>query len=526
MWRKVFVLWLLACQLAWGATPTTLDVSWSHPGADGFRLYWNQPCPSANYMPIIGELRAVTVTGLTPNTTYSAQITAVNQFGESACSPLVSGTTLAQGVPPSGAPANVDLRFSPSSMGVTLNAVGTNGSPDADVLRGDDVTTISGNLITIGAGSNRFLVVVVNWQYSGSAPTSRSVTWNGTTMTESIFHTNDINSVGIYTLANPATGNNTLAASWTNTADAYIGAICFNDSGGINTAHNATGNGLTLDITGDANGATVATHIRNGSTGTPNHTLFWDHEDFAPGGMGNYQIGGSGTITHDFNNGSNLGTNRATAGVHVIAASGQTVSVNQVTETDTAQAITRKKIKGIGQITETDSAQAITRVKTLGVGQVSETDAAQTLTALKQKGIGQTSELDTAQAIAWAPKNRLVNQVSETDSAQTINRLKTRAIAQVEETDTAQALNRIKTKAINQVEETDLAQPVSRSGITVLLGQVTETDLAQAIAYQVRRLVNMVVETDLAQAISVIGGGSGIVAVLRQFARKFHRSSS
>lgn len=40
---------------------------------------------------------------------------------------------------------------------------------------------------------------------------------------------------------------------------------------------------------------------------------------------------------------------------------GISATVNQTTETDTAQAITKRKIKAVGQVTETDTAQAITR---------------------------------------------------------------------------------------------------------------------------------------------------------------------
>ena len=41
-----------------------------------------------------------------------------------------------------------------------------------------------------------------------------------------------------------------------------------------------------------------------------------------------------------------------------------TVTVNQVTETDLAQAVTRRKIRTVGQISESDTAQAVTPVKT------------------------------------------------------------------------------------------------------------------------------------------------------------------
>lgn len=139
--------------------------------------------------------------------------------------------------------------------------------------------------------------------------------------------------------------------------------------------------------------------------------------------------------------------------------------------------------------------------------------------------VNQVSETDTAQTIAWAPKNRLVNQTSEADLAQALtriklkalgqaleidlaqalNRLKTRTLGQTTETDLAQALNRLKAKTLGQTSETDLAQPVIRTGAPIPIGQASETDLAQAIAWAPkRRLINQVFEIDLAQLITLL----------------------
>ena len=55
---------------------------------------------------------------------------------------------------------------------------------------------------------------------------------------------------------------------------------------------------------------------------------------------------------------------------------GQSVTVNQVSETDLAQPIVRAKSRAVGQTTEVDLAQPIVRLKTRAVGQPSETDLA------------------------------------------------------------------------------------------------------------------------------------------------------
>jgi len=52
--------------------------------------------------------------------------------------------------------------------------------------------------------------------------------------------------------------------------------------------------------------------------------------------------------------------------------------------------------------------------------QVSELDLSQAITRLKTSQIGQVFEVDLSQVINWAPKHRLVEQTLETDLAQAI----------------------------------------------------------------------------------------------------------
>jgi hypothetical protein len=221
-------------------------------------------------------------------------------------------------------------------------------------------------------------------------------------------------------------------------------------------------------------------------------------------------------------------------------------TVNQITETDLAQAIARLKAKAIGQNTETGLSQTVTRVKSKTLGQNTETDLAQTIAwaprhrlvnqviesdlsqavaRLKAKAIGQTLETDFAQeitrdtsvivAVAQATetdlsqaiarlKTKAVNQALETDLAQVLAGVKTRSIAQTAETDLAQALIHSKLKAVGQITETDLAQSVLHLK-RLLLGQASETDAAQALSHLKAKLLGQVTEMDLAQAIAVSG---------------------
>lgn len=218
-------------------------------------------------------------------------------------------------------------------MAVTLNAVMDAGN-NGDTHAVSATTSLSTTGITVASGSDRVLVAVLNWgSNSTGTPGSRAATWNGVSMSEAAFVSGTsgsrTESVGIYVLVNPATGAQTLAASWTGSLDCYCSAICFDGADqttGIDAGNTATASsGLTLNVTGTSDGATVASHIRDGSepagAGTGN-TLFWDFDSFNPGGGGGYRIGLAGTNTFDFNSGSNTGAARATAGVHVIAAAG------------------------------------------------------------------------------------------------------------------------------------------------------------------------------------------------------------
>lgn len=211
-------------------------------------------------------------------------------------------------------------------MAATLNAVMAAGN-NGDTHAVSASTSFSTTGITIAAGTNRVLVVVLNWQQTaGSAPTSRAVTWGGVSMTERAFINNAVSntSAGVYTLVNPATGAQTLAGSWTNTNDCYVGAVAFDGADqttGIATGDTATAAaGSSINVAGSSDGATVATFLTNGSEPTTSQTKFWGFDSFNPGGGGSYEIGGTGTVTHTFSGAG--GASPVLAAVHVIAAAG------------------------------------------------------------------------------------------------------------------------------------------------------------------------------------------------------------
>lgn len=308
-----------------------------------------------------------------------------------------------------------------------------------------------------------------------------------------------------------------------------------------------TGTSTTPAITTDANDLMICVVASYGSTdanaGLSGQTEIADSTEFNSdqGAIGT-KNGSAGTTTM-----SGSGADRAVLAASIKGSAGAlSATVNQTTETDTAQALTKRKQKAIGQNTETDLAQALTRVKRLLIGQNSETDSAQTFTARKVLTIGQVSETDSAQAFTpladivgtvnqvaeidtvqaftarkvkeiaqvtetdstqalTVRKEKAIAQISETDTAQSLSASKARVISQVEETDTAQTILSIKQKSIGQVEEIDLAQPFTETGaIVAVIGQVVETDLAQQLFPLKRVAIAQVVEIDFVQSMRVV----------------------
>lgn len=201
---------------------------------------------------------------------------------------------------------------------------------------------------------------------------------------------------------------------------------------------------------------------------------------------------------------SDLSDARIATHYTAMASATKNVAVNQITETDVAQPITKRKIITIGQVTETDTPQTITKRKIKTVLQTTETDSAQTISKSKIKGILQATETDTPQSITKR-KLRALAQIVETDSAQLITKLSTgRVVNQVTETDTAQTITKKKIKIIGQVVETDTTQTITRIHRRTL-GQPVETDTVTPIGKRKVKSTGQVIETDTANRITVLG---------------------
>lgn len=158
------------------------------------------------------------------------------------------------------------------------------------------------------------------------------------------------------------------------------------------------------------------------------------------------------------------------------AAGGITGNLGEPSETDTAQPITRQKIKALGQPSETDVAQSTTRQKSRTLGQPSETDSAFTITRRKQKTLGLPIDTSVAQPVTRT-KQRSLGQPSETDSGFAVGRKKSLTLGQPFETDSPLGYGHVISTAIGLPTETDSALPLTRQKRKAL-GIPAETDSA------------------------------------------------
>jgi len=186
------------------------------------------------------------------------------------------------------------------------------------------------------------------------------------------------------------------------------------------------------------------------------------------------------------------------------AASGQTVAINRVTETGTAQAMVENKARTVNRITETGTAQAMARQKTLLTARVTETGTAQAIVENKARTLIRVIETGVVQAVQIRPFKIAVNKVTETGIAQTMARAKTKVVNRITETSVVQSITEVKSRALVRVTETGTAQAISRAK-SRLVNRITETGTVQAMTRRKLVVINRVIETGIVQAISVLG---------------------
>jgi hypothetical protein len=206
---------------------------------------------------------------------------------------------------PPGTFDNKAARDPPAGGGTTV----TFDAKCAADAYGASGTSISSTCLTIGTGqSNYALVVQLIFAYpNGSPPTSPAVTWNGTSMTllQSAASPNGVGhatTATLWGLLAPASGNHTIAATWTGTAtDAFLFGESYYNVSAFQNATNATGSSTapSLAITTAANDVVVDSMGYLTSFGSNNLTLLFEDDVNGAAGSsgGQYGLSSSGTTT-------------------------------------------------------------------------------------------------------------------------------------------------------------------------------------------------------------------------------------
>lgn len=378
----------------------------------------------------------------------------------------------------------------------TAPAGATHDSPSLTVSAGQA-------LVVLGAASSQDL-------------TLNSAVWDPSSNNESMnirvdFYGN-FGNIFIAELAAPSAGTGVVRLTFNATPDDNVffkvvrlsadGTLSF---GAVSTAAQADNTTVTSDGTGICLDIQWSTFTTGSTYDSGDQTILGggvvSGDTFYSGGVSSKAAGASSTNM----NWTSTNTPHH-ACIHMAESGGLSATVNQASETDSAQALSSQKAKDLGQPSETDAAQALSSLKVSALTQPSETDLAQPITVIQDTmiAVGQVSETDLAQPVA-APLISLVGQAAETDLAQALTSAKAKEIAQVVEAIEAAGIPALKTKEIGQVAETDLSQSVTVDAgqTTVAVGQVSETDAAQTLGGTLKeKEVGQASETDTPQTIS------------------------
>jgi len=149
---------------------------------------------------------------------------------------------------------------------------------------------------------------------------------------------------------------------------------------------------------------------------------------------------------------------------------GQTVTVNQASETETSQAVGKAKVASVGLAAEVSTSQSVTPTLAAEqlVGQATSTETAQTVATVKSLTLGQVVETSASQDVSPTKGNR-VGQVVETSSAFSLGKAKTRSVSQATETQDALPIGNAKVAVLGMATETSAARGVSASVATSIV---------------------------------------------------------
>jgi hypothetical protein len=155
-------------------------------------------------------------------------------------------------------------------MAVAIDATGT------EQHVGSASTSMTYNGITVGSGSNRALVLLINIGAGSTLPTGVTAVWDngGTnqsmTLITSLTQTNTSVICYVFGLRNPTAGLKNLLVSWTNANEAFAAAISFT---GVDQTSNAAAFPNPNTVTNTTSNATCSLAITSASGNIPVATM-------------------------------------------------------------------------------------------------------------------------------------------------------------------------------------------------------------------------------------------------------------
>jgi hypothetical protein len=204
-------------------------------------------------------------------------------------------------------------------------------------------TSITGGFtkLTIGSVTNPGLIVYI--QFGANPGAFTTATWNGVALTNiiSASSSDGLSFAYLFGLAGPATGNHTLAMSWTNSSDWLVDAVSFsgvNQTGGATTFKNTNSVQATLTSgaaepititspTGDMGVASYATSTGSYNTTSNTGTLVYS-DNTNVSGAGIYLLG-SGSSVMTMNTNAGISAPYIAVGCDIAAAGAADVLMSQ-----------------------------------------------------------------------------------------------------------------------------------------------------------------------------------------------------
>ncbi|MFE3371183.1 hypothetical protein ACFXOK_16475 [Streptomyces sp. NPDC059173] len=169
-------------------------------------------------------------------------------------------------------------------------------------------------------------------------------------------------------------------------------------------------------------------------------------------------------------------------------------------ETDTGQALGKRKVWATGVAPETCTSQALGRRKALALGAAAEINTGQGVTNHRSRAAGTAGEVDTAQAFSWR-RAQLLGVAVEVGAAQTLARNTRKALPAATGTEAAQGVPRTKRLSLGSPTESTAATPLS-GALAAALGTATETSAPQAVGRSLARSLPVAGMAETAQSLT------------------------